>query len=139
MLRRFFHQPGGGRVRRCGGITQEGGGNYKALLIGINYTGQEHGELKECHNNVAQMREYIVEHVRRMGDEMNPRAVFCPLDVDEILIRRGDGCLSVSILSASYDLVFLYDVFQSNYPNVLRGNTMISYYIPLSCRDFPPR
>lgn len=41
---------------------QGAGGKHKALLIGINYTGGK-GELKGCHNDVKQMREYIVEHV----------------------------------------------------------------------------
>ncbi|CAM9599946.1 unnamed protein product [Ectocarpus sp. 6 AP-2014] len=36
-------------------------GNHKALLIGINYTGGK-GELKGCHNDVKQMREYITTH-----------------------------------------------------------------------------
>lgn len=42
------------------------GGKHRALLIGINYTGGK-GELKGCHNDVAQMREYIVEHVSLLG------------------------------------------------------------------------
>ncbi|CAM9438356.1 unnamed protein product [Scytosiphon promiscuus] len=37
------------------------GGKHKALLIGINYTGGK-GELKGCHNDVSQMKEYIIEH-----------------------------------------------------------------------------
>ena len=43
---------------------QGGGGKHKALLIGINYVGCGAGELKGCHNDVASMKEYIVEHVR---------------------------------------------------------------------------
>ncbi|KAG5176440.1 Metacapase [Tribonema minus] len=34
--------------------------NHKALLIGINYVGQQ-GELKGCHNDVEAMKEYIIE------------------------------------------------------------------------------
>lgn len=39
------------------------GGNHRALLIGINYVGNGAAELKGCHNDVEQMREYITEHV----------------------------------------------------------------------------
>eukprot|EP00903_Cladosiphon_okamuranus_P014401 g13369.t1 len=38
------------------------GGKHRALLIGINYKGCGAGELKGCHNDVAQMREYITTH-----------------------------------------------------------------------------
>eukprot|EP00903_Cladosiphon_okamuranus_P012835 g11994.t1 len=37
------------------------GGKHKALLIGINYVGTS-AELRGCHNDVEQMREYITEH-----------------------------------------------------------------------------
>lgn len=50
---------------------QGDGGKHRALLIGINYTGQGKGELKGCHNDVAQMREYITTHVRSVGVEKN--------------------------------------------------------------------
>ncbi|CAM9888647.1 unnamed protein product, partial [Ectocarpus sp. 12 AP-2014] len=39
-----------------------GGGKHRALLIGINYVGDPSAELKGCHNDVAQMKDYIVEH-----------------------------------------------------------------------------
>ncbi|CAM9441282.1 unnamed protein product [Ectocarpus fasciculatus] len=38
------------------------GGKLRALLIGINYVGDPSAELKGCHNDVAQMKDYIVEH-----------------------------------------------------------------------------
>ncbi|CAM9111431.1 unnamed protein product [Ectocarpus sp. 4 AP-2014] len=38
------------------------GGKHRALLIGINYVGDPSAELKGCHNDVAQMKDYIVEH-----------------------------------------------------------------------------
>ena len=34
-------------------------GTKRAVLIGINYTGQQ-GELKGCHNDVLNMKEYII-------------------------------------------------------------------------------
>ncbi|CAN0079295.1 unnamed protein product, partial [Ectocarpus sp. 4 AP-2014] len=37
-------------------------GKHRALLIGINYVGDPSAELKGCHNDVAQMKDYIVEH-----------------------------------------------------------------------------
>ncbi|CAM9287803.1 unnamed protein product, partial [Laminaria digitata] len=45
-------------------LSGGGGGKHRALLIGINYVGCGAGELKGCHNDVASMKEYIVEHVR---------------------------------------------------------------------------
>ena len=36
-----------------------GSGKKKALMIGINYVGQQ-GELKGCHNDVESMKRYIV-------------------------------------------------------------------------------
>lgn len=45
-------------------VDQGDGGKHRALLIGINYKGCGAGELKGCHNDVAQMREYITTHVR---------------------------------------------------------------------------
>eukprot|EP00611_Tribonema_gayanum_P011547 TRINITY_DN2180_c0_g1_i3.p1 TRINITY_DN2180_c0_g1~~TRINITY_DN2180_c0_g1_i3.p1 ORF type:complete len:331 (+),score=134.53 TRINITY_DN2180_c0_g1_i3:1235-2227(+) len=41
-------------------IMLPGSKNHKALLIGINYVGQQ-GELKGCHNDVEAMKEYIIE------------------------------------------------------------------------------
>ncbi|CAB1103909.1 unnamed protein product [Ectocarpus sp. CCAP 1310/34] len=38
------------------------GGKHRALLIGINYVGDPSAELKGCHNDVAQMKDYIVKH-----------------------------------------------------------------------------
>ena len=35
-------------------------GNYKALLIGINYVGQQ-GELRGCHNDVESMKGYLLD------------------------------------------------------------------------------
>lgn len=53
--------------RCCCCFFQGEGGKHRALLIGINYTGGK-GELKGCHNDVAQMKEYIVEHVSYSSD-----------------------------------------------------------------------
>lgn len=39
-------------------VTGAGGGKKRALLIGINYVGQQ-GELKGCHNDVVMMKQYI--------------------------------------------------------------------------------
>ena len=44
-------------------VDQGDGGKHRALLIGINYKGCGAGELKGCHNDVEQMREYITTHV----------------------------------------------------------------------------
>lgn len=40
-------------------VPETATGDRRALLIGINYTGHEQGELTGCHNDVANMVEYI--------------------------------------------------------------------------------
>lgn len=41
-------------------INEQGYGTKRAVLIGINYTGQQ-GELSGCHNDVKNMKEYLVK------------------------------------------------------------------------------
>ena len=63
-------------------VDQGDGGKHRALLIGINYKGCGAGELKGCHNDVAQMREYITTHVRSrrltVEEDLKP-VLFCAL------------------------------------------------------------
>lgn len=40
-------------------IVRKGSGNKRALLIGINYVGQQ-GQLSGCHNDVGNIRNYLV-------------------------------------------------------------------------------
>ncbi|KAL1495267.1 hypothetical protein AB1Y20_017127 [Prymnesium parvum] len=42
-------------------VVGGGGGKKRALLIGINYVGQQ-GELRGCHNDVLSMKQYIEKH-----------------------------------------------------------------------------
>lgn len=53
-----------------GAGIQGGGGNHKALLIGINYVGMGGAELKGCHNDVTSIKEYISENVRNDALEL---------------------------------------------------------------------
>eukprot|EP00903_Cladosiphon_okamuranus_P020246 g18581.t1 len=49
-------------IRSPFSLAGGGQGNHRALLIGINYVGNGTAELKGCHNDVEQMRDYIAEH-----------------------------------------------------------------------------
>lgn len=49
-------------------IVGDGGGTRRALLIGINYVGQQ-GQLSGCHNDVGNIKDYLVQ--RQGFDESN--------------------------------------------------------------------
>ena len=43
-------------------VLEQGNGNTRSLLIGINYVGTK-SELSGCHNDAIMMKEYIATHV----------------------------------------------------------------------------
>jgi hypothetical protein len=49
-------------------VNERGSGTRRALLIGINYVGQQ-GQLSGCHNDVGNIKDYLVE--RQGFDESN--------------------------------------------------------------------
>jgi metacaspase-1 len=60
-----------------------GGGTKRALLIGINYVGQQ-GQLSGCHNDVANIKEYLV---KRQG--------FSESNIHVLMVKRSNRCCVV--------------------------------------------
>ena len=74
----------------------EGNGSKRALLIGINYVGQQ-GQLSGCHNDVGNIKDYLVD---RQG--------FDPSNILVLMVRYRAFCGSCCYICLAHAMAFLF-------------------------------